>query len=237
VTGIKTILTGVGCIDNGLDGGISPETVTLIYGEPETGKSTLVMQCAFNCAMQEQKTLYIDCDNTFSSKRFSQLAAGKFEEVADRILLLKPLDFKEQTAIMDRLADYLSKNVGLIVVDTINSLYGAKVAEASSKAKAFSVNRELNRQMAVLAQIAKIQKIPIIITSQVRSMFSDPQGSVKPAANRVLTFWADNIVSLKPTENSKAIKATIEKSHAKTVHVTCYVQIGERGIFEAEFHE
>ena len=89
---------------------------------------------------------------------------------------------------MDWIADYLTKNVGLIVVDTMNSLYGAKIAEASSKAKAFSVNRELNRQMAILAQTAKIQKIPVIITSQVRSMFSDPSGSVKPAANRVSNF-------------------------------------------------
>jgi RecA/RadA recombinase len=236
VTGIKKVLTGIGCIDNNLDGGISPETVTLIYGEPETGKSTLAVQCAFNCAMQELKTLYVDCDNTFSSKRLAQISAEKFDEIADRIILLKPLDFKEQTAVMDRIGDYVSKNFGLIVIDTINSLYGAKVAEASNKSKAFSVNRELNRQMAILAQTAKIQKIPVIITSQVRSMFSDLSGSVKPAANRVLTFWADNIIALKPTE-TKTIKATIEKNHAKMVHVTCYVQIGERGISEAEIHE
>ncbi|MGD6934922.1 MAG: ATPase domain-containing protein [Candidatus Bathyarchaeia archaeon] len=236
MTGIKKVLTGIGCIDNNLDGGISPETITLIYGEPETGKSTLAIQCAFNCAMQELKTLYVDCDNTFSSKRLCQISAGKFDEIADRIILIKPVDFKEQTAVIDRIGDYVTKNVGLIVVDTMNSLYGAKVAESSSKAKAFSVNRELNRQMALLAQVAKIQKIPIIITSQVRSMFSDPSGNVKPAANRVLTFWADNIISLKPTE-TKTIKATIEKNHAKMVHVTCYVQIGERGISEAEFRE
>lgn len=239
MTGNKKILTGIGCIDNALDGGIDPETVTLIYGEPETGKSTLALQCAFNCAMQDLKTLYVDCDNTFSSERLAQVAAGKFDEIADRILLIKPLDFKEQAAVMDRISDYLTKNFGLIVVDTVNSLYGAKVAEAPNKAKAFSVNRELNRQMAVLAQTAKIQKIPILITSQVRSMFSDPSGSVKPAANRVLTFWADNIISLKPTENSKTLKATVEKNHAKIVHFTCYVQIGERGISEAEaaFHQ
>jgi RecA/RadA recombinase len=235
--GLKKILTGIGCLDNNLEGGISPETVTLIYGEPETGKSTLAVQCAFNCAMQDQKTLYVDCDNTFSSKRLSQISAGKFDEIADKVLLIKPLDFKEQTAVIDRIADYLTKSFGLIVIDTMNSLYGAKVAEASSKAKAFSVNRELNRQMAILAQTTKIQKIPVIITSQVRSMFSDPAGSVKPAANRVLTFWADNIIALKPTENSKTIKATIEKTNAKTSHVTCYVQIGETGISEAEFHE
>jgi hypothetical protein len=118
----------------------------------------------------------------------------------------------------------------------MNSLYGAKFAEASSKAKAFNINRELNRQLAILAQLAKIQKIPIIITSQVRSMFSDPYGSVKPVANRVLTFWADNIISLKPTE-MKLIKITIEKKHTKTVHLTCYVQIGERGISTTEFYE
>ncbi|MCL2642595.1 MAG: AAA family ATPase [Candidatus Bathyarchaeota archaeon] len=233
---IKKISTGINYIDIHLDGGISSETITLIYGEPETGKSTLATQCAFNCAIQGLKTLYIDCDNTFSPKRLVQIAAEKFDEIADRILLVKPLDFKEQTAVMDRIADYVTHNFGLIVIDTINSLYGAKFAETSNKAKAFSVNRELNRQMAILAQTAKIRKIPIILTSQVRNMFSDPSGSVKPAANRVLTFWADNIISLKPTE-TKVIKATIEKNNAKMVHLTCYVQIGERGISATEFYE
>ncbi len=237
MTGIKRILTGIGCLDSNIGGGISPETITLIYGEPETGKTTLAIQCAFNCAMQNLKTLYVDCDNTFSSKRLSQIAAGKFDEVADQILLIKPLDFKEQTAVIDRISDYTSKNFGLIVIDTINSLYGAKVAESTGKAKAFSVNRELNRQMAILAQTAKIQKIPVIITSQVRSMFSDASASVKPAANRVLTFWADNIIALKPTVASQTIKAVLEKTHANTPQVTCYVQILERGIIEAEFHE
>ncbi len=232
---IKKILTGIGCIDNNLNGGISPETITLIYGEPETGKTTLAMQCAFNCAMQNLKTLYVDCDNTFSSKRLSQIAADKFDQVADQILLMKPLDFKEQTAVVDRISSYVSKNFGLIIIDTINSLYGAKIAESSVKAKTFSVNRELNRQMAILAQTAKIQKIPVIITSQVRSFFSDNLGGVKPAANRVLTFWADNIIALKPTESSKIIKAALEKTHEKTLQVTCYIQIVESGIIDAEF--
>ena len=236
MVGIKKVLTGIDCIDTQLDDGINSETITLIYGEPETGKSTLATQCAFNCALQGLKTLYVDCDNTFSSKRLTQIAAGKFDEIADRILLIKPLDFKEQTAVIDRIGDYITPHFGLIIVDTMNSLYGAKFAEAPNKAKAFSVNRELNRQMAILAQTAKIQKIPIIINSQVRSMFGDPSGNVKPAANRVLTFWADNIISLKPTE-TKVIKATIEKNHTKMVHITCYVQISERGISATEFYE
>jgi len=78
---IKSIVTGCGCIDSKMEGGISPGSITLIYGEAEAGKTTLAMQCAVNCAMQNYKTLFMDCDNTFSAKRLSQVASGKFAEI------------------------------------------------------------------------------------------------------------------------------------------------------------
>ncbi|MGD0450107.1 MAG: hypothetical protein ABSA79_03500, partial [Candidatus Bathyarchaeia archaeon] len=113
------------------------------------------------------------------------------------------------------------------------SLYGAKVAETSGKV--FSINRELNRQLAILAQTVKIRKIPVIITSQVRSVFDQENGSVRPVATRVLKFWADNIIALKPTDYLQTFKAVLEKSRENTQEVTCYVRILERGIVDAEF--
>jgi DNA repair protein RadB len=230
------IQTGCKCIDSSVGGGISPETVTLIYGEPETGKTTLAIQCAVNCAIQNYKVLFIDCDNTFYAKRLSQISGDRFDEVAERIILVKPKDFREQTAVVDCIEDYVSKNVGLIIIDTFTSLYGAKVCETSSKAKAFSVNRELNRQLAILAQTVKIRKIPIIITSQVRSVLNEHSASVRPVATRVLKFWADTIIALKPTDNSQTIKAVLEKAREVEHEVTCYVQIGEKGIQDTQFH-
>ena len=226
------ISTGIKCIDSNIDGGISPETVTLIYGEPETGKSTLAVQCAVNCGLENLKVLFVDCDNTFSPKRLSQITDDKFDAIAEQIILVKPKDFREQTAVIDHIADYTAKGFGLIVVDTFTSLYGAKVSQIEGKA--FSVNRELNRQLAILAESAKIRKIPIVITSQVRSVFDDPNAGVRPVATRVLKFWADTIISLKPTESS-IIKAVLEKSRVNTSEVTCYVQILEKGIVDAEF--
>jgi RecA/RadA recombinase len=161
-----TIQTGCNCIDTSLSGGILPETVTLIYGEPETGKTTLVMQCAVNCAIQNLKVLFIDCDNSFYAKRIAQISKDLFEIVAERIILVKPKNFKEQTALIDQINDYATANVGLIIIDTFTSLYGAKVSETSVKSKTFGINRELNRQLAILAQTTKIKKIPVIITSQ-----------------------------------------------------------------------
>ncbi|MGD0069994.1 MAG: AAA family ATPase [Candidatus Bathyarchaeia archaeon] len=229
------IETGCRCIDINIGGGISPESVALIYGEPETGKTTLAIQCAVSCALQNYKTLFVDCDNTFSAKRLSQVSADRFDEVAEHIILIKPKDFREQTAVIERIQDYTTKNFGLIIIDTFTSLYGAKVADLSGKA--FGVNRELNRQLAILAQTAKIRKIPVIITSQVRSVFDELNVSVAPVATRVLKFWADTIIAVKPTDYPQTIKAVLEKTRENKQEVTCYVQIGETGIRDAKFHE
>ncbi len=227
------IATGINCIDSSLDGGIESQTVTLIYGEPETGKTTLAMQCAYNCALQGLKTLFVDCENTFYAKRLAQLAGEKFDAVADQVILVRPKDFHEQTLLIDNIQDYTAKNFGLIVIDTLTSQYGAKVSE--TQGKAFSVNRELNRQLAILAQTAKTRKIPIIITSQVRAVLDSEQNStVRPVATRVLKFWADIIIALKPTDYPQVIKAVLEKRPQNSTEVTCYIQIGEGGIEDAQ---
>ena len=229
------ISTGCKCIDDSIGGGISPESVVLVYGEPETGKTTFALQCAVNCALQNLKVLFVDCENTFSTKRMSQIAKEKFEPVAERVNLIKPKDFREQTAVVDRIQDYTAKNFGLIVIDTLTSLYGAEVAEYSGKA--FSVNRELNRQLAILAQATKIRKIPVMVTSQVRSVFDNPGVSIAPVANRVLKFWADIIIALEPTEYPPIIKAVIEKARGVSQETNCYVQILESGIQDTDFRE
>jgi len=231
--GVMKISTGCRCIDSSLEGGISPGSLLLVYGEPETGKTTLTMQCAVSCALQNFKTLFVDCDNSFAPKRLSQVADGKFEEIADHIILVKPIDFGEQEAVIDRLSEYTAKNFGLVVIDTVTSLYRAKVAEASGRA--FGINRELNRQMAILAQTAKTQKISIVVTSQVRSVFDDSYVSVAPVATRVLRFWADTIIAMKPAENPQMIKAVIEKLRPSNQEISCDLIIEETGIRDFTF--
>jgi RecA/RadA recombinase len=204
----------------------------MIYGEPETGKTTLAMQCAVSCALQGQKTLFLDCDHTFSTERLSQISRNAFERVAEQIILMRPNDFAEQTVIVDNLNDYISKDFGLIIIDTFNSLYRVKLAETSTKAS-FGVNRELNRQMALLAQYAKTQRIPIVVTSQVKSLINESFVSVAPVATRVLQFWADNIIALKPTEQAPNIQAVLEKNR-NPQEATCHLRITQYGIHDAQ---
>ena len=224
----QRIPTGCRILDNTLKGGISSENVTLIYGEPETGKTTMAMQCAMNCAQRGSKTLFVDCDGTFSAERLSQISGNDFERISDLIVLMKPKDFREQMMIIDHSADYVTEHFGLIIFDTVTSLYGLEVAE--SPAKTFGLNRELNRQLACLAQTAKLSKIAILLTSQVRTVFEKENVSVEPVASRVLKFWADIVINLKFTEDPRLINAILEKP--KVQKQFCYLKIEKSGIVE-----
>lgn len=227
------IQTGCNCIDQKIGGGLKPDSITLVYGEPETGKSTFALQCAVNCAVQTGgKILYIDCDNTFSTERLAQVAGWNFDAVAERIVLFKPKDFREQTALLDHVENYLT-GVSLIVIDTITSLYSARAAESP---KSFSANRELNRQLALLAEQVKVKKIPMIFTSQVRSVISDQTSGVRPVATRVLQFWADNIIFFKPTELPQTVRVIVEKpaSTPSATEAVCYIHIGEAGLRDTQ---
>lgn len=222
------IPTGSDGLDELLNGGLAAETMHLLYGEAETGKTTLALQCAVNCAKMGYKTIYIDSESTFSAKRLTQIASGTVQEVAPNIILAKPTTFKEQTAILDKLDRYLTEKVGLIVVDTVTALYSAELGGASKET--FKLNRELNRQMAYLAQIVKTRKVVGLVTSQVRSVFMAHEVDFEPVARRVLKFWSNVVIDLKLTSQNGVIKAVLEKHPQRLRPQSCLLRIVEEGI-------
>ncbi len=224
----RVLPTGCSGLDKLLEGGLHPASITLVYGEAETGKTSLAIQCAVNAARLDCKVIFIDSDGSFTSRRLAQIASHDLSEVAPKITLVQPTTFQEQELAIDRLDQYLTPNVGLVVVDTITSLYRAEFEK--SKDKTFKMNRELGRQLANLAQIAKTRKISTLITSQVRSVFL--QGSVvtEPVATRVLKFWSDSVLNLKPADHRNTIRAILEKHAQHVGPVNCYFSIEENGI-------
>jgi RecA/RadA recombinase len=230
----RNIPTGNKTIDEYLGGGLPAESISLIYGEAETGKTTLAMQCAVNCAKLGCKTLFVDCDDTFSVQRLSQITAKKFAEIAELIVLARPHDFREQATFIDQLTDYVTNNFPLIIIDTFTSLYRLRVSESPSKT--FELNRELNRQLAVLAQTTKTKKIAVLITSQVHSVLGEVPGSVEPVATRVLKFWANAIIALKPTENPQVVKMTLEKNPRRLQPKSYRLRIEDSGMHEYSNH-
>jgi len=227
---LRRIPTGCRAIDEFLRGGFSDESITLIYGEAETGKTTLAMQCAANCAMQGFKTLFVDSDRTFTPQRLSQIISKQYEKIPELIVLARPNSYQEQAALVNQLTDYIDTHFKLVVFDTITSLYRLRIAESPSKT--FEYNRELNRQLAVLAQTVRTMKIAILLVSQVHSVMNEMPVSIEPVAMRVQKFWADTVIALSLTEDPQRIQATIEKNPAKLPPKICDLRIGGTGIHD-----
>jgi hypothetical protein len=55
-------------------------------------------------------------------------------------------------------------------------------------------------------------------------------------ATRVLKFWADTIIAMKPTGKPQIIKAVLEKTPKRAKEVTCQLRIEEIGIHDYLFH-
>lgn len=223
----QVLPTNCSSLDRLLDGGLPFYGVSLVYGEAETGKTSLAIQCAVNSARMGYKVIFIDSDGTFSTERFSQIAHHDSAEISPFIILIKPKTLQEQGRAIDNLNLYFIKSVGLVVVDTITSLYRLELGGAK---ETFGSNRELNGQVASLTQFAKTHKVATLLTSQVRNVFVKEQSDIQPVAARVLKLWSDIVFVLKHTGRTGIIEALIEKHPKQNPTASCCLSIERTGI-------
>jgi DNA repair protein RadB len=223
----RYIPTGCISLDKLLGGGFHTERISLIYGEAETGKTSLAVQCAVNCARRGSKSLFIDTDGTFSYERLSQLSEDDYDKISPLIIIMRPTTFQEQAIAIDYLDKAITKKFGLIVVDAVTSLYRVELDGAEEM---YIANRELNRQLAVLTQIVKTRKIAALVISQVRSVPLGGTTEMKPVATRVLNYWSDIILNMKQTGQTRVIKVLREKHPKIKGNGFIYINIESSGI-------
>ena len=202
------VKTGSVSLDKLLCGGFPTESVSLVYGEAETGKTSLAVQCAVTCARRGIKSLFIDTDGTFSYERLSQIAEYDYDKISPLMIIMRPTTFHEQSQSLDHLEKIITNKFGLIVVDTVTSLYRAELDDTK---KTYASNRELNRQLAVLKQIAKTRNVAVLVISQVRSVPIGDSVKIKPVATRVLNYWSDVVLDMRQSGQTRVIRVLREK--------------------------
>jgi len=206
-----------------LFGGYETDIITTLYGPGGSGKSNLCILTATSQARKGNKIIFIDTEGGFSSERFKQVHGGTSEEIErdlQNIFLLKPTSFEEQERSFQQMLKHVKKgNISLIIIDSIAMLYRLELGEAISSndsEKISAVNRKLANQLRTLNEIARKQNIPVVVTNQVYSTFTQNQEDqnterkVSMVGGDLLKYWSKCLIELK---NNYGKRKLILKKH------------------------
>lgn len=234
------ISTGSFDLNKWLDDGYEKGVITMIAGPPGCGKTNFCILASCSQAKKSNKVIFIDTEGGFSVDRVKQIVGENYEDILKNIFLIEPTNFEEQKKCFLKLLDKIKKeHVRLIVVDGMAMLYRLELGDAvksQDDEKIKSINREIAKQMRVLAEIARKQKISIIITNQVYSGFQSEEDwrqgkerEVNIVGGDLMKYWSKCIIELKQEGNKR--KAILLK-HRSLPKKEMSFEINDKGIFK-----
>lgn len=238
---IERISAGSFDLNKWLCGGYEKGVITMIAGPPASGKTNFSLLAGCSMAKRDKKVIFIDTEGGFSVERVQQIAGDEnSEKILKNILILNPVNFDEQKKIFSNLLNQVKKeNIGALVIDGMAMLYRLELGDAvksKDDKKVRDINREVAKQMRILAEISRKQNLPIIITNQVYNGFlseEDWKKGIKPEVNIVggdlFKYWSKTIIELK---NSGGRRKAILLKHRSLPIKEMSFEIQDKGIFK-----
>jgi len=218
----EKISTGSEILDEFLEGGYEKDAITTIYGPSGCGKTNLLVLAAVSTARKNKKVIYIDTEGGFSITRLKQICP-EYEEIIPNILFLKPTTFEEQKQCFAKLKRIVNDKIGLIIIDTISMLYRlVRVQDVQE------VNRELGIQIGYLTEIARKNKIPVLVANQVYTSF-ESRDKINMVGGDLLKYGSKCLIELQSGHTGKR-KAILRKHRSIAGEKEIYFKIIAQGI-------
>ncbi len=214
--------SGNTALDTLIGGGLEMRTITQIYGEPASGKSTLCMIASVACLQAGHAVVYIDSEG-FSIERFRQIAGADTEKIADRLFLFEPMDFEHQGSMILEAEKVLkAQKPGLLVMDSATALYRTDLEKGRDAMQA------LTRQVIHLLGYAKRYDMPVIITNQV--YMDTVKNTYYGLGGTALEHISKVIVRLEKTDTPGRRRARLVKHRSRAEGASFEFDIVEDGI-------
>ncbi len=151
----RRFTTGIEEFDRILGGGIVEGAVSLLGGEPGVGKSTLLLQIAYNLAAKsegKEKILYVTGEE---SARQTRMRAERLQAFHPSLMVQCETDVEAIAASIDDLKPRLT------VIDSIQTLYSADISSAPGSVA------QIRESAARLVRQAKILNCAVIFIGHV----------------------------------------------------------------------
>ncbi len=215
---IGEISTGSDELDNLFGGGIETKAITEIFGEFGSGKTQLALQLSVNVQLPKEeggldgKTIYIDTENTFRPRRIKSMARDiniEPEEALENILVPQPENTDQQLIMAEKAQEMVEeKNIKLVVVDTVTSLFRAEFVGRESLAER---QQKLGQHLLTLHRIADLKNVAVLITNQVHANPDAFVGdSAQPIGGHVLGHSATTRIFLRKSRGSRRIARIVD---------------------------
>ena len=215
-------------LDELLGGGFEKGTITQIFGPPSSGKSNIALNLAVNVAKNDRKVIYIDTEGGISIDRIKQIAQYDFEKVANNIIVFEPTSFMEQNDNLRAIEIWLKRNsedVDLLVLDSAVALYRVDDMKSSK------LNKEMGKQMGILAKIARTYDVCVLLTNQIYSAFDDEgKNDIRAVGGTILQYWSKVIIQLEKGEETNQRIATLRRHRSIGEGKQATFRITSRGI-------
>jgi len=189
---VEKISSGSKLLDGLLRGGYEKDVITTLYGPSGAGKTNICLLPLVHMAGKGKKIIYIDTEGSLSTERVQQITKH-YKKVLENVLLFQPTEFHEQAAIIANLNKIVSSKIGLIIIDSIAMLYRLELGKTHD---VYDVNTSLGQQIAVLTRIARLKKIPVLITNQVYADFKN-KDKVSMVGGDLLKYGSKCLIELK----------------------------------------
>jgi DNA repair protein RadB len=219
------ISTGTAVMDWLLEGGYDKSVITTVYGPAGSGKSNLCLLCIAN-SVKGHKIIFIDTEGNFSLTRFKQVCPD-YKKVLERIIFLKPTNFREQRLAIAKLKALIKQDIGIIFVDSISALYRAALQGENNR----GINNAMAAQVYDLLEIARKKDISIIMTAQVYADFEE-KGKVNLVGGAIVRNMSKCLIELQSAGPNRL--AIVRKHRSIEEGKSIMFRIVDEGIIEVD---
>lgn len=209
-------------IDKLLNGGFEEGAITNVYGPAGSGKTNIMIIAALSCIKTGKKAVYMDTEGSFSYERFEQLGGSDAE--LKNIIFIDVHSWEDQCKEIKRIEGMMRGDIGLIIVDSIVSLYRLEMDD-----KKFSdTNKQLATQYSILSGIARKSKIPVLVTNQIYGIGEQTEITSRTIAK----YWSKTMVEIKRSEKDNSRAAILRKHRSMPEGAKIDFEITKTGLKE-----
>jgi RecA/RadA recombinase len=135
------------------------------------------------------------------------------------IIVFNLMNFNEQTTLINKLKNFITQKLRLLIFDTITNLYRKELWNKENNVK---LNKELNRQVALIKSICVEKNVVGILLNQVRSILDGVSLNFEPVANKIINHWCDyNIEIINLFDQEKELNIFYNENRQINLNLKC----------------